>query len=292
MRWKLGICVVGVLSVWNGYAGAANQVVVESKTVLAGATGVVIGVQMTNDTPLAGIVIPLKVRAVTQGSFITHLALSWGGRLDSSLTDFKVNNQYTNENYSCSGGGLGFADTVTSVANLSKAVAASPAGLMFVRLGSEPPFLPVGTDTAPSMKLVVDVTGTPGTFEVDTSCTLRGNHLAFVGDSPPEELPTSLLPSFTKGIITIAACNCDHHGDLTGNGVIDILDVLALQNYIYNGTPVPVKDPLCPHVDRGDVNCSGYDDTVDLVYLIDYVFNGGDAPCNPCACTPYPTNCP
>ncbi len=34
------------------------------------------------------------------------------------------------------------------------------------------------------------------------------------------------------------------------------------------------------------------DDVPDVVYLIDYVFAGMAAPCNPCACSPYPTNCP
>lgn len=292
MKRKIGMMLTGAIVLWTSFAGAANQLVVESKTVPVGATGVIIGVSVVNDTPLIGLVVPLKIRQVTTGSFITRLKLSWGGRLGSALTDLHITNQYTSENFNCGLGGLGFHDTVTTIGDSGFAVGSSPAGLMFVCTSFDTTGLGAGADTSPSMKIIVNVSNTPGTFEIDTTCTARSNNLVFIKNTPPDMDLSGITPSFTKGTITIAACNCAHHGDLTGNGVIDILDVLALQNWIYNGSPVPVKDPLCPHVDRGDVNCSGYDDTVDLVYLIDYVFSGGDAPCDPCACNAYPTNCP
>lgn len=125
MKRRIGALVIGGFVFWTGYAGAANQLVVESKTVLAGATGVVIGIRITNDTPLVALGIPLKIRQVTEGSFITHLKLSWGGRAASYLTDYAVNNQYTSEDYNCGYGGLGFSDTVTTVGDSSFAVGSS-----------------------------------------------------------------------------------------------------------------------------------------------------------------------
>lgn len=40
------------------------------------------------------------------------------------------------------------------------------------------------------------------------------------------------------------------------------------------------------------MNCDGGDDVFDVIYLNDYLYGGGQPPCNPCACSPYPTNCP
>ena len=100
------------------------------------------------------------------------------------------------------------------------------------------------------------------------------------------------IPSFTKGIITIAACDCAHHGDLNGDNVIDVFDLSQLIDYVFGGYPIPPTDQGCPHVDRGDVNCDGGDDVFDVIYLNDYLFGSGPAPCDPCACSPYPTNCP
>jgi hypothetical protein len=79
---------------------------------------------------------------------------------------------------------------------------------------------------------------------------------------------------------------------VTGDGLFDVFDVVNLIDYAFSGGVQPVKDPICPHVDRGDINCDGVDDVFDVIRLIAYVFSGGPAPCNPCACNPYPANCP
>ncbi len=276
----------------SGRAEAANSVVVESKTVMAGAQGVVIGVRVTNDFPLAAVIIPLKIREVSTGSFITDLALSWGGRMDSVMTDAVINYQYSTENYICeSYGGIGFRDIATRRADSSRTVGASPEGAMFARIRIASPTLSPGTDITPSMRMIVNVTNTLGTFEVDTTCTVVSNHLQFVRTNPTGP-PTGLLPSFTKGIVTIAACNCVHHGDLNGDAAFDVFDLMSLIDYVFGGYPIPPTDQGCPHVDRGDVNCDGGDDVLDVIYLNDYLFSNGPAPCDPCACSPYPTNCP
>jgi len=64
-------------------------------------------------------------------------------------------------------------------------------------------------------------------------------------------------------------------GDVDGDGVISITDVVYLINYLLKDGPEPV--PL----ETGDVNCDGVVDIVDLVYLINYLFKGGPPPCDP-----------
>lgn len=64
-------------------------------------------------------------------------------------------------------------------------------------------------------------------------------------------------------------------GDVTGEGTIDVADVIFLINYLYIGGPVPV--PLM----TGDVNCDGVVNSADVVYLINYLYIGGPSPCNP-----------
>ncbi len=61
-------------------------------------------------------------------------------------------------------------------------------------------------------------------------------------------------------------------GDATGDGVVDIGDVVSLINYLYkNGcSPYPVPS--------GDANCDMVVDVGDIVILINYLFKGGVAP--------------
>lgn len=53
-------------------AGAANSIVVESKQVDPGATGVTIGLFVTNDVALSSIQLNLEFREVTPGAFTTN----------------------------------------------------------------------------------------------------------------------------------------------------------------------------------------------------------------------------
>jgi hypothetical protein len=63
-------------------------------------------------------------------------------------------------------------------------------------------------------------------------------------------------------------------GDCTGDGVVDISDVVYLINYLFIHGPAPV--PLSV----GDVTCDGVVDVSDTVYLLNYLFVGGPAPCS------------
>ncbi len=84
---------------------------------------------------------------------------------------------------------------------------------------------------------------------------------------------------------------CAHHGDPIADGKIDIFDVTETINIAFRaGTPVVDSD--CP-AGRCDLNCSGGVDIIDVTMIIEVAFRG-TAPhfCNPCACSPYPGNCP
>jgi len=63
-------------------------------------------------------------------------------------------------------------------------------------------------------------------------------------------------------------------GDVNGDGVIDLGDVLYLISYLYKGG-LP-SDPLSV----GDVDCSGVVDLGDVLYLISYLYKGGFPPCD------------
>jgi hypothetical protein len=62
-------------------------------------------------------------------------------------------------------------------------------------------------------------------------------------------------------------------GELTGDGVIDVFDVIASIDIIFSGAPPPSPPELV------DVNCDGVPDVFDVIYLIDYAFSGGQQPC-------------
>jgi hypothetical protein len=65
-------------------------------------------------------------------------------------------------------------------------------------------------------------------------------------------------------------------GDLTGEGELDISDIVFLLNYLFKGGDQPV--PLC----RGDANCNGERDAGDVVLLLNFLFRNGTAPCFGC----------
>lgn len=66
-------------------------------------------------------------------------------------------------------------------------------------------------------------------------------------------------------------------GDVTRDGIVDLVDIVALINYVFFATNPP--DPLW----LGDVNADCIIDLIDIVYLIQFVFYAGSAPQNGCA---------
>lgn len=83
-------------------------------------------------------------------------------------------------------------------------------------------------------------------------------------------------------------------GDVDNNARIDTLDVRAMDQYCFHQGAPPVLDRRVADTD-GDYDA----DIIDYLRTLDAALNNkgippssGPAPCNPCACSPYPTNCP
>ena len=79
-------------------------------------------------------------------------------------------------------------------------------------------------------------------------------------------------------------CSCPSQGDIaerpSGNGVIDVFDVIEIIGIAFSGSP-DIQDPQCPKT-RGDVDNNGVTDVFDVIYLIATAFSGGPNPVNPC----------
>jgi len=61
-------------------------------------------------------------------------------------------------------------------------------------------------------------------------------------------------------------------GDLNGDGLIDVADIVFLVDYLYRNGNAP--DP----VEIADVNCSGVVNVGDVICLVNYLYKGGPAP--------------
>lgn len=285
------IALVGLAMTSASTVSAENSVVIESKSVPANATDVVVHVKLANDDTLSIIEIPLEIRAITPGSFVTSVEVSFQERMASALQDYRITGYYSAFNGTCIGSGQpAYRVRDCSVTDTTVTVTAAPSGLIITCLRTSLAHdLASGVDSIGSIALRFSVTGTPGTFEIDTTCIGPEHHLFFFHSYVATG--NLIIPSFTKGIITITDCDCSHHGDIDGDGFITSLDLGLLIDHVYGGQPAPPSDPSCPHVDRGDVDCNGYDDSLDVGRIIDILYAGASA-CEPCDCDPYPTSCP
>ncbi len=63
-------------------------------------------------------------------------------------------------------------------------------------------------------------------------------------------------------------------GDITGDGVFDVSDLLLLGNYLFRGGPQP--KPL----QNANVNCDAAINVGDMLYLVNYIYRNGPPPCN------------
>jgi len=61
-------------------------------------------------------------------------------------------------------------------------------------------------------------------------------------------------------------------GDVNLTGIIDLLDITYLVNYLYKGGPPPV------FMASGDVNSSRLIDILDITYIINYIYKAGPEP--------------
>ena len=61
-------------------------------------------------------------------------------------------------------------------------------------------------------------------------------------------------------------------GDVNGDGIINIGDVVCLVSYLYKGGPAPDPEWV------GDANSDGIVNIGDVVYLVSYLYKGGPPP--------------
>ncbi|UCB52291.1 MAG: dockerin type I repeat-containing protein [Candidatus Zixiibacteriota bacterium] len=85
--------------------------------------------------------------------------------------------------------------------------------------------------------------------------------------------PAGLSESATWGI-GAGFVHASHvkRGDATGDGLINVADIVYLVNYLYRGGSEP-----CPP-EAGDATSDCVVNVADIVYLVNYLYRGGDPP--------------
>jgi hypothetical protein len=190
-----GITVVGLIVFSYSSVWGANTVVVDSKTVCTGAKAVTIAVKLTNDRELRHVTVPLEIRTVSGGAFVTSLKMSWSDRMHAGpkapLGDNKFANQYYVRDCPCGKnqiqgyGKIAFSDT------LAHPIKQSPTGMLFSRFRMMGENLKPGEDSTGSFLLT------------DTTCVCPSHTLMFVDLARNSQ---AIFPTFKKGTITVQAC--------------------------------------------------------------------------------------
>lgn len=184
LRPAVDACILTILCtaafmVIGGRAEAqdADSLIVVNARFAAGQTAN-IPIRIVNLEELKELSVPLEVRAVTPGAFITSLGMVFQNRITASeLPDVVRRYQYD----TASVGACSY-DQPAFTNGGPNPVSASPVGMWFFRSGDAlveflDPAAPVGPDPEPaagSMSLIVDLTAVPGTFEIDTICVEPG----------------------------------------------------------------------------------------------------------------------
>jgi len=297
MRWLTCMLGTALLVTMTGGAQAANSIVVESKSVPRGKSGVTVGVFFTNDVLLQAIVVPLEIRSIDTGAFMAHSLVATGqgrfavfaGSAGWTIQRFLGNKSIYPDEFACATDSTGLVWGGADARSGSDSILAfvSPDALLYVVVGmTDSSMLAPGSDGAPgsgtpSVVLTFDVTTTAGRFEIDTTCVAQDNHVVFVREPLPN---VWVVPSFTKGVVTIG-CACACHGDPICDGAHNIQDVSKTIAVAFRGAP-PVIDPnpLCPYTDT-DVNCDGVTTIIDVTKMSNVVFRGANPNtefCHPC----------
>jgi len=90
-------------------------------------------------------------------------------------------------------------------------------------------------------------------------------------DNCPEHYNPGQEDSNGDGTGDACACNCGVWGDVTGDGVINPVDVVYMVNYVYLSVNMLVQPPNCPRL-AGDVNCDDNVNPVDVVFYVNHVY--------------------
>jgi len=136
--------------------------------------------------------------------------------------------------------------------------------------------------SGPTVTVVIDPIEFGSPTAIDWFSNVTYTHLV------PDEDP------FGSGYYTLnlVTCDCAGHCDMDGVEEISPVDVVYMSNYVYKQLDGRPDHPDCP-AENGDWDCSGSVNPVDVVWYVNYVYKvSGVGPCDPCACDPYPDNCP
>ena len=258
---------------------AANDVYIESKTVVAGARGVEVGIYLSNTPPLAGVHLPFEFREVTPGSFITDtLVLLSSNRLVGNLQSGVASQYFATQHDTLGIVGCWWIRSQPDFVSPDLAHYVNFAGLFLparcLPSGSDglPPIGDMVTPgSEPSLVLRFDVTSVPGTFEIDRDC-VGTEQMVFVACHGQQNV---FAPTFTKGVITIVPCVCECHGDPACDGVLDVADLTAAVDEAFGGMPSQA-DVECGRKTRCDINCDCQVDVRDVVGMIDVAIRGKD----------------
>jgi hypothetical protein len=102
------------------------------------------------------------------------------------------------------------------------------------------------------------------TIRIDT-CFAPGGRMAFSRSDAVTYIPWHNGPFYVNVQRSV-------YGDATGDGVINIADVMYMINYLYRKGPYPAS------FEAGDANCDGVHGILDIVILINFLYKGGRHP--------------
>lgn len=287
-------------------AFADNSIVVESRTFAPGQTVCTVGVFISNEVPLVGMVFQLEARTVSGGAYFVgpvgsvFFQVRPGARVDASPLGSadplgrwpeasRTRRRFATPTTTNTCSGPVSSTWATPTASVD---GISPDAVEYATVSVADPqadeeyALAAGADPATrdsaSFFFVFDVNTNIGCFEIDSCCTTPANHIAFV-----DEFTTAIVPSFTKGTICISGCFCECHGNpaVVSNPAIDILDVIYTLSVAFRGqSDIPDTSPVCP-IDATDLDCNGHSDVIDVIKMVDVAFRSASPTtvfCDPC----------
>ena len=81
----------------------------------------------------------------------------------------------------------------------------------------------------------------------------------------------NIIHGFLQNFTSVSGC-CDYPGDASNNGILNLLDLIYVINFLYKSGPAPA----C--IDEADANGNNVLNILDVTYSINYMYKGGPAP--------------